>query len=110
VLELTQLSAERFSRWFRRHRPDEVLALEKEFLPWLAHLRKKSRPTSVSPAGSPSCKSCPSWSETGFSEALCVTPANGATQEYQDLPFRSAGMKTLDWVGFISCLGQIECR
>lgn len=71
---------------------------------------KKSRPTSVSPAGSPSCKSCPSWSETGFSEALCVTPANGATQEYQDLPFRSAGLKTLDWVGFISCLGQIECR
>ena len=41
MLELTQLSAERFSRWFRRHRPDVVVALEKEFLPWLAHLRKK---------------------------------------------------------------------
>jgi hypothetical protein len=33
---------------------------------------------------------------------LRVTPAGGATQEFKDLPFRSAGMKTLDWVGFIS--------
>ncbi len=33
---------------------------------------------------------------------LRVTPTGGATQEFKDLPFRSAGMKTLDWVGFIS--------
>ena len=33
---------------------------------------------------------------------LRVTPAGGATQEFKNLPFRSAGMKTLDWVGFIS--------
>lgn len=33
---------------------------------------------------------------------LRVTPVGGATQEFKDLPFRSAGMKTLDWVGFIS--------
>lgn len=33
---------------------------------------------------------------------LRVTPAGGATQEFKNLPFRNAGMKTLDWVGFIS--------
>lgn len=33
---------------------------------------------------------------------LRVTPAGRPTQEFKDLPFRSAGMKTLDWVGFIS--------
>ncbi len=38
---------------------------------------------------------------------LRVTPAGGATQEFKDLPFRSAGMKTLDWVGFISGATEI---
>jgi hypothetical protein len=33
---------------------------------------------------------------------LRVTPAGRPTQEFKDLPFRSAAMKTLDWVGFIS--------
>jgi hypothetical protein len=33
---------------------------------------------------------------------LRVTPAGGALQEFKDLSFRNGGMKTLDWVGFIS--------
>lgn len=33
---------------------------------------------------------------------LRVTPAGQPMREFQDLPFRSAAMKTLDWVGFIS--------
>ncbi len=33
---------------------------------------------------------------------LRVTPAGGATQQLTDLPFRSAKMKSLDWVGFMS--------
>ncbi|MBI5768506.1 MAG: right-handed parallel beta-helix repeat-containing protein [Verrucomicrobia bacterium] len=33
---------------------------------------------------------------------LRVTPAGQATREFADLPFRSAAMKSLDWVGFIS--------
>ena len=37
---------------------------------------------------------------------LSVTPAGGVTQEYKDLPFRSAGMKTLDWLGFISAANE----
>jgi hypothetical protein len=37
---------------------------------------------------------------------LRVTPVGGATQEYKDLPFRSTGMKTLDWVGFISAANE----
>ncbi|MCX6951867.1 MAG: right-handed parallel beta-helix repeat-containing protein [Verrucomicrobia bacterium] len=37
---------------------------------------------------------------------LRVTPAGQATQEYKNLPFRSAAMKTLDWVGFISAANE----
>ena len=37
---------------------------------------------------------------------LRVTPAGGVTQEFKDLPFRSTGMKTLDWVGFISAANE----
>ena len=33
---------------------------------------------------------------------LRITPAGGPMREFKDLPFRQAGMKTLDWVGFIS--------
>lgn len=40
VLELPTLSTDRFARWFRRHRPDVVVGLEEEFLPWLAALGK----------------------------------------------------------------------
>jgi hypothetical protein len=37
---------------------------------------------------------------------LRVTPAGGPTQEFKALPFRSAGMKTLDWVGFVSAANE----
>ena len=37
---------------------------------------------------------------------LRVTPAGGATREFTKLPFRSAGMPTLDWVGFISAANE----
>jgi hypothetical protein len=37
---------------------------------------------------------------------LRVTPAGGPTQEFKDLPFRQAGMKTLDWVGFVSAANE----
>ena len=37
---------------------------------------------------------------------LRVTPAGRATQNFSDLPFRSAAMKTLDWVGFISAANE----
>jgi hypothetical protein len=37
---------------------------------------------------------------------LRVTPVGGAMQEFRDLPFRSAGMTTLDWVGFISAANE----
>ncbi len=33
---------------------------------------------------------------------LRVTPAGQPAREFKDLPFRSAAMRTLDWVGFIS--------
>ena len=37
---------------------------------------------------------------------LRVTPSGRPTQEFRDLPFRSAGMKTLDWVGFVSAANE----
>jgi hypothetical protein len=38
--------------------------------------------------------------------SLRVVPAEGPAREYANLPFRSAEMRTLDWVGFISAANE----
>jgi hypothetical protein len=38
--------------------------------------------------------------------SLRVTPAGRPPREFKDLPFRSAAMKTLDWVGFVSAANE----